>query len=993
MQSFSRFFGLAPGACGAGTTIVRLAGTMVFLGWAAGPTAAEDLKFEAEAWTSPAAAWLKDRVDDAHWTLWSTDRDAQAKWSGGGVVLKTPVVQADRERPEDGAPPLHTRITGIPSGTYDVSMNSTRTLALSRDGVTWSRSRGGLIAEGVVIQDGTFELWVDDRYRNEGGEPGPAYYDFLLFQPMVVLPPKPKVEGFAKARVTEKLDRGLVAVTGPGGVHVSWRMLPGDPVDLGFNLYRQAGEAPPVKVNEQPIRTTSDFLDGSAPEGTGLTYTVRPVSEGKDGPVQGTALRATGACVTIKLDGDYRFQKCGLGDLDGDGRLDYVIKQPGDNIDPASSYWKKSPDTYKLEGWTHEGKRLWRYDLGWAIERGIWYSPYLVYDFDGDGRAEVAAKIGEGDPRDPDGRVTSGPEWVVILDGLTGRERCRAPWPSRDGFGNALSGYNYASRNQLAVAYLDGRTPCLLALRGTYNTMKVEAWQLPGKELRPLWTYDSRGLGRKLQGQGAHFTQAFDLDGDGRDEVVLGNAVLDDNGTPLWTTGLGHPDHLYIGDHNPTRPGLEIYYGVETRQAKNGMFQADARTGEILWGWDQPTTHIHATGTCSDIDPVHPGAESYSADCINHVPTGEHWLWSAAGDILRRDLDWGFGRNCAWWDADLQREVVQGNLLVKYGGKPAPGRIEGSIVLIADVLGDWREELICSVSGELRIYTTPIPGMDRRTCLLADPLYRLDAAMCAQGYTQVPTLSYSLEANAPNLNLTVLESTTAGPNARVVVSAPMDRGLTGKVTISAAGGTASPAQQPVALKPGGRVILPLTVQPAGEGTGEVTLTAMLSAGDTELKTSALLCEGLAEGGFEHAESGRLAGWGWFSREPKGAVTHVREPVHGGRAAALVTHEGEQDWALTNAERFPVKPGWKLRVRGWAKSEGSGRTELAIVSSAAGKTVSWSIGGAKANGTFDWRLFEGEAVVPAGVDEVYVRWVGYGPARVVVDDTALVIERR
>ena len=949
---------------------------------------ADDLKFDVENWTEPKGAWSANRSGESHWNLWSTDQDAQAKWSGG-VVLQGPVVKADRERPEDGAPPLHTRITGLPAGTYDVSMNGTRTLAISRDGKTWTRSRGGLIAEGVVIKDGAFELWIDDRFRNEDGEPGSSYYDYLLFQPVKVLPPKPKVEGFAKTRVVEKLDRGLVAVTGPDGVHTSWRMLPGDPADLSFNLYRQAGSEPPVKVNPEPIRTTSDFPDTAAPADGELTYTVRPVTGGKEGPVQGSGKRQKGNYLGIKLDGDHKFQKCGLGDLDGDGRLDYVIKQPETNIDPWIKYWQKSPDTYQIEAWTHDGKLLWRYDLGWAIERGIWYSPYLVYDFDGDGKAEVAAKIGEGDPRDPDGRVTSGPEWVAILDGLTGRERCRAPWPSREGFGAAESAYNYASRNQLAVAYLDGRTPCLIALRGTYTTMKAEAWQLAGAQLQPLWSYDSSGLGRKLQGQGAHFTQAFDLDGDGRDEVILGSAVLDDTGVPLWTTGLGHPDHLYIGDHNPDRPGLEIYYGIETRGPKNTMCQVDAKTGEILWGWDQPTTHVHATGTCSDIDPLHAGAESYSADCVNHIPNGDRWLWSAAGEVLRRDLDWSFGRNCAWWDADLQREIVQGKTLMKYGGKSVPGQIDGSIVLIADVLGDWREELICSLPGELRIYTTTIPAMDRRTTLLADPLYRLAAAMCSQGYTQVPTLSYSLEATAPNLNLTVLDA-VEGPNLRLVVSAPLDRGLKGAVALTALGGTVSPAGQPVDLKPGERAVIPATGHPAEGGTGEMNLTATLTGDNTVLRTTALLTEGLTDGGFERSSDGQPAGWGWFSREKTGSVTSVRDVIHGGKAAAFLTYDGAQDWALSNSERLPVKPGWKLRVRGWAKSEGPGHTELAIVATAGGKTVTWSIGGAKAKGEFDWKLFQGEATVPEGVDQVYVRWVGSGPARVHVDDTALIL---
>ncbi len=97
--------------------------------------------------------------------------------------------------------------------------------------------------------------------------------------------------------------------------------------------------------------------------------------------------------------GDHTFQKAGIADMDGDGKLDFVLKQPHANVDPHEKYWKPSPGSYKLEAYRHDGKFLWRYDLGWAIEQGIWYSPSVVYDLDGDGRAEVAVKTGAGDKK------------------------------------------------------------------------------------------------------------------------------------------------------------------------------------------------------------------------------------------------------------------------------------------------------------------------------------------------------------------------------------------------------------------------------------------------------------------------------------------------------------------------------------------------------------------------------------------------------------------
>jgi len=316
----------------------------------------------------------------------------------------------------------------------------------------------------------------------------------------------------------------------------------------------------PVKLNEAPIAQTTDFLDEKPPLERDNAWWVRPVVNGEEQEASAQAFLPPSPPVKpylpIKLKGDYTFQKAGIADLNGDGAYDYVIKQPLDNIDPYSVYWQKSPDTYKLEAYLHDGTPLWVHDLGWSIERGIWYSPYLVYDLDGDGKAEVAAKTGEGDPRDPDGRVSSGPEWCSILDGMTGEEKARVPWPSREG----LNDYNLASRNQIGVAFLDGKTPCLLLARGTYTLMKVVAYQYHDGKLEELWNWDSKQEDASYRGQGAHWMHSADVDDDGREEVILGSSVLDDNGVGLWSTGLGHPDRCFVTDVDPSRPGLEIFY-------------------------------------------------------------------------------------------------------------------------------------------------------------------------------------------------------------------------------------------------------------------------------------------------------------------------------------------------------------------------------------------------------------------------------------------------
>ena len=581
-------------------------------------------------------------------------------------------------------------------------------------------------------------------------------------------PSKPKVEGWAfdRDRVEESLGRGLVATPcDEGGVYIRWRLLNTDPAEIAFNVYRVTDGAEPKKVNDAPVAATTDFLDAAAEPGKTHVYFVRPVVGGREGqPAErGNVLpkRKGTPYLAIKLqDPETTFQKVGIADLNGDGQYDFVIKTPNVNVDPWYLYWKPSKTTYKLEAYLADGTFLWRKDLGWNIESGIWYSPYLVYDFDGDGRAEVAVKTAptDVDYRDTEpggdpgreylaGRVSKGPEYVSILDGQTGEEKARADWIPREGFGKNDGNYNFASRNQMGIAYLDGKTPCLLVARGTYTTMKLVAYQYKDGQLKELWSWcgEDETEGR-YRGQGAHFMHSADIDNDGRDEVLLGSCVVDDNGQGLWTTGLGHPDHFYLGDIDPTRPGLEIYYGMESRQKKNGVCLADARTGEILWGLDKPTHHVHSTGLMSDIDPAHPGQECYSGEHPDAPNKNARWLHSAQGKLIADETRWdqGLAPRAVYWGATPQRTLLKGRRLFDYPDIPVAGDIEGHQALWADILGDWREEIITSTPGELRIYLTPIPARDRRVTLMQDPIYRIDVAHCAMGYTQVPTTSYYL---------------------------------------------------------------------------------------------------------------------------------------------------------------------------------------------------------------------------------------------------------
>jgi rhamnogalacturonan endolyase len=582
------------------------------------------------------------------------------------------------------------------------------------------------------VGSGNVRAWADDVRIEEGWQRPPQ-------------PDKPKVAGYAHERVEENLDRGLIAMPIEGNrIYLGWRLLEDDLEDTGFHVYRRVPGEELQRLTVDAIVGTCDFVDESPAPGVENHYTVRAVVGnhiGNPSRVAAATPSAEGKShVSIPLQGNYTFQKVGIADLDGDGRYDYVIKQPNSNVDPYVNYWKPSPGTYKVEAYLSDGSFLWRKDLGWAIEQGIWYSPMIVHDLDGDGKAEVALKTGpEDDLRDEDGRVSAGPEFLSILDGLTGEERARVDWPSRDGFPN----YNYFSRNQMCVAYLDGNTPCLVVERGTYNTIKVRVYEFHDGKLRELWRWDDRESGGLYRGQGAHSMHAVDVDGDSRDEVFLGSAVLDDNGVGLWSSGKGHPDHHYVGDIDPSHPGLEVYYGMETRQSADGCWLADADTGERLWGLEEPTRHVHASGMCSDIDPRYPGMECYSGE--RDFPE-QKWLWAANGELIEKTDMGGLSPRTAYWDGDLQREMIRGGRIYSYGGAAHQTGVQGRLISVADILGDWREELIMTSPGEIRIYTTTIPAEDRRVCLMRDPIYRMDVAIQAMGYTQMPMTSKCFSA-------------------------------------------------------------------------------------------------------------------------------------------------------------------------------------------------------------------------------------------------------
>ena len=638
---------------------------------------------------------------------------------------------------------------------------------------------------------GKFYLWPDTRMINAS----PVYDspvtlkrgETLELAYKLAVHADRRVKGGLSQRPVEKLDRGVVASVSPRGTHVSWRLLETDAKDVAFNLWRRVN-GKVEKVNTAPIVQTSDFF---LPDFTDATaeYSV-------DGKTFTSALRANfpeAPYVSIPLQATNKVAAVAVGDLDGDGAYDYVVKTPAGGTDPWDLVWRRARDTYKLEAYDSKGRFLWRKEMGWNIEMGIWYSPYVVVDLDGDGKAEVVAKTAPLTPdyRDPDGRVTSGPEYMTVFDGLTGRIRAQTPWIPRAAPDPAGDYNHYNSRNQIAVAYLDGKTPCVIMERGTYGKMIVDAYRFTGTTLERVWRFNNEFMPRRFKGQGDHACLCGDVDGDGCDEVLIGSLTIDHDGTVLWCNGRGHSDAHYYGDIDPHRPGLELAFVYETPQRKGGgLLMADPVTGEEIWKLPVPTRHVHGSGLCADVDPAYPGLEFYGQEVDQsnnskektHPQSDNRWFYTANGTLLSSYTNctyrYGNGVRNAFWDADLQREVFKGGLWDHEGTQIA--KVPGPMMVV-DLFGDWREEVIAAFPGEIRIYTTDIPAMDRRVTLMRDASYRSRITMWTSGYDQQPILLTIPSAEAPGISLRV------APNGRSLtldVNAPFHAPLKGVLEVT-----------------------------------------------------------------------------------------------------------------------------------------------------------------------------------------------------------------
>ncbi|WP_031512230.1 cellulose binding domain-containing protein [Streptomyces sp. NRRL F-5123] len=583
-------------------------------------------------------------------------------------------------------------------------------------------------------------------------------------------PPTSTPPATGQGRQVEKLDRGVISVRSGSGNLVSWRWLGTDPDDVAFNVYRDG-----AKVNSAPLTGATDYLDSGA--AAGASYTVRAVVNGAEQAASPASLSFANGYHDVPIsppaggttpDGvayTYEANDASVGDLDGDGRLDLVLKwYPTNAKDNSQSGY--TGDTI-LDGITLDGTRLWRIDLGRNIRSGAHYTQFQVYDYDGDGKAEVVTKTADGtvdgagkvigssgaDYRNSSGYVLSGPEYLTVFNGQSGAAMQTVNYdPPRGTVSSWGDSYgNRVDRFLAGTAYLDGTRPSIIMARGYYTRTVIAAWDWRGGKLTERWKFDSNDSGNSsYAGQGDHQLATADLDGDGKDEIEYGAMAIDDNGAKLWNTGQGHGDALHVGDLDPGHPGLEVFK-VDEDTSKLAAWFADARTGQILWS--NPSCGCdNGRGVSDDIYAGSAGAESWSS--------GVSGLFSAKGQNIGRKP--GSTNFLAWWDGDPVRELLDDTHIDKYGtssdtrlltasGVHSDNGTKATPTLSGDLFGDWREEVVWPTTDNraLRIYATPTPTDLRITTLLHDTQYRTALAWQNTAYNQPPHPSFFLGNGMP----------------------------------------------------------------------------------------------------------------------------------------------------------------------------------------------------------------------------------------------------
>jgi rhamnogalacturonan endolyase len=558
------------------------------------------------------------------------------------------------------------------------------------------------------------------------------------------------------ARQMENLNRGLVAVKVSNGVYLGWRLLGTDSSSVSFNVYRNG-----TKITSSPITNSTNYLDTAGTSSS--SYYIRPVVDGTEQQQSESAGVWSQNYLSIPLqipaggttpDGvayTYSANDCSVGDLDGDHQYEIVLKwDPSNAKDNSQSGYTGNVylDAYKMNG-----TRMWRIDLGRNIRAGAHYTQFMVYDLDGDGKAEVACKTADAtvdgtgkvigsasaDYRNSSGYVLSGPEYLTIFNGQTGAALTTVNYePARGTVSSWGDSYgNRVDRFLACIAYLDGTRPSLVMCRGYYTRTVLVAYNWRGGSLTKVWTFDSNN-NTSYAGQGNHNLSVGDVDGDGKDEIVYGSCTINDNGQGLYSTGLGHGDAMHLGDFDPNRAGLEVW---QCHEGGSGATFRDARTGSTIFKYSNSGDVGRAC--CDDMTASYKGCEAWAAGTSLYNCTG--------GNAGSSPSSCNF---VIWWDGDLLRELLDGTTISKYGGSSllsasgcsSNNGTKSNPCLTADLFGDWREEVIfrTSDSSALRIYTTTTVTSNRLFTLMHDPQYRLSVAWQNVAYNQPPHVGFYL---------------------------------------------------------------------------------------------------------------------------------------------------------------------------------------------------------------------------------------------------------
>lgn len=476
---------------------------------------------------------------------------------------------------------------------------------------------------------------------------------------------------------------------------ISWRLLKTDPSNVAFDIYKSVDGEMEVKLNEEPISNTTSWVDADIDVSKTNVYRVTLANQAETlCDYTFTSEMAEKFYHEIRLNMNvpdalitYSPDDIQLGDLDGDGELEIVVKrEPYDGANMG--VWFNG--TTLLEAYKMDGTFLWRIDLGINIRSGSHYTSYILYDFDGDGLCEIAFRTSEGtkfadgkiitdangkvndyrnrqtdgkgwysgaaiarDQNDPStattcGLIMEGPEYISICRGYDGREITRIDNIPRGGEGSKVSRAKYWSeywgddfgnrmdRFFIGVAYLDGipdettgarvANPSLIISRGIYKNWQVWALDLKGNELVPRWKFDTADHSSKWLGMCSHCFRVADLDGDGRDEILYGSAAIDDNGSELWCSGNGHGDILHVGKFIKDRSGLQIVASFE--ESKDYEGQGNGYACQVMNARDGSMITGHGRNLPADASDV---GRCIVADVDPDSPDFEYWSSTQEG--------------------------------------------------------------------------------------------------------------------------------------------------------------------------------------------------------------------------------------------------------------------------------------------------------------------------------------------------------------------------